>query len=182
MIFPTKDNSLLVMVDLQTKLLPVVVDPEKVIRRAEIMLRGAAEIGVDIIVTEQYPKGLGNTLPELSTWLPDSAPVVAKSSFSVFGTPEFCTHLLSRKREVLIFIGVETHVCLLQSILDARSKGYEVIVAADAVSSRKESDKQWGLEAARAAGAWILSCEAILFMLLRDSKNPAFKAVSGLIK
>ena len=74
------------------------------------------------------------------------------------------------------------NVCLLQSVLDARSRGYEVIVTADAVGSRKECEKLWALEAVKAAGAWVLSSEAVLFMLLRDSKNPAFKAVSGLIK
>ena len=182
MIFPTVENTLLVAVDLQERLMPAMSDAENIVSRAGIMLRGATELGMDIVVTEQYPKGLGNTLPELSTWLPDSVPVIEKSCFSVFLSPEFRTRLAERKREVLIFVGVEAHVCLLQSVIDARVAGYEVIVVADAVGSRKNSDRDLALEAARAAGANVLSCESVLFMLLRDSKNPHFKTISGLIK
>ena len=180
--FPTVENAAMVVVDLQTKLLPAMSESENIIRRAEVMIRGAAELGLDMIVTEQYHKGLGNMLPELSTWLPDDVPVVEKSSFSVFGSPEFNTCLAGRNRDVLIFIGVEMHVCMLQSVLDAIASGYEVIVVADAVGSRKNSDRDLALETARNAGASILSSESVLFMLMRDSRNPHFKAVSGLIK
>ena len=182
MIFPTVENAMLVAVDLQVKLLPAMSGQDRIINRAGIMLRGAAELSLDIAVTEQYPKGLGPTLPELAEILPSGTTVVEKSSFSVFGAPEFCKAVTARKREVLIFIGVETHVCLLQSVLDARAKGYEVIVVADAVGSRKEEDRILALEAARSAGAEIFSSETVLFMLLRDSKHPCFKAISGLIK
>ena len=125
---------------------------------------------------------LSATLSEISTWLPDTAPVIEKTCFSVFGSPEFNTFLSKRKREVLIFTGVEMHVCLLQSVLDARAAGYEVIVVADAVGSRKDSDRDLALEMARSAGAAVLSSESVLFMLMRDSGNPRFKAVSKLIK
>ena len=182
MIFPTVENAMLVAVDLQVKLLPAMSGQERIINRAGVMLRGAAELGLDTVVTEQYPKGLGNTLPELSSLLPADTPVIEKSSFSVFGASGFCKALSARKREVLIFIGVEAHVCLLQSVLDARARGYEVIVVADAVGSRKEDDRELALSALRAAGAEIYSCETVLFMLLRDSKHPCFKSISGLIK
>ena len=182
MIFPTVENALLVVVDLQAKLMPAMSHTESIIDRAEIIVRGAAELGLDIAVSEQYPQGLGSTLPEISTWLPDNAPVIEKRCFSVFGSPEFNTFLSKRKREVLIFAGVEMHVCLLQSVLDARAAGYEVIVVADAVGSRKDSDRDLALEMARAAGAAVLSSESVLFMLMRDSGNPHFKAVSKLIK
>ncbi|MBO7329162.1 MAG: hydrolase [Lentisphaeria bacterium] len=182
MVFPTVENALLVVVDLQAKLMPAMSSAESIINRAGIMVRGAAELGVDIVVSEQYPKGLGATLSEISTWLPDTAPVIEKTCFSVFGSPEFNTFLSKRKREVLIFTGVEMHVCLLQSVLDARAAGYEVIVVADAVGSRKDSDRDLALEMARSAGAAVLSSESVLFMLMRDSGNPHFKAVSKLIK
>ena len=182
MVFPTVENALLVVVDLQAKLMPAMSSAESIINRAGIMVRGAAELGVDIVVSEQYPKGLGATLPEISTWLPDTAPVIEKTCFSVFGSPEFNTFLSKRKREVMIFTGVEMHVCLLQSVLDARAAGYEVIVVADAVGSRKDSDRDLALEMARSAGAAVLSSESVLFMLMRDSGNPHFKAVSKLIK
>ena len=182
MTFPTVENSLLTAVDLQTRLLPAMSDPERIVARSSIMLRGAAALGVDIAVTEQYPKGLGHTLPELAACLPEGAPVIEKSCFSVFGSAEFRRVLSMRRRQVLIFVGVEAHVCLLQSVLDARGAGYEVIVVADAVGSRRDSDRDLALHAAEAAGASVLSSESVLFMLLRDSKHPCFKAVSALIK
>lgn len=182
MIFPTVENSLLVAVDLQERLMPAMSDAECIAARAGVMLRGAAELGMDMIVTEQYPKGLGNTLPELSACLPAGVPVIPKSCFSVFLSPEFRECLVRRKHEVMIFIGVEMHVCMLQSVLHARVAGYEVIVVADAVGSRKNSDRDLALSAVRSAGATVLSSESVLFMLLRDSKNPHFKAISGLIK
>lgn len=182
MLFPTVENSLLVVVDLQQKLMPAMSDSESVIARAALMVRAAAELGVDISVTEQYPKGLGTTVPEIATWLPDSAKVCEKIAFSVFKSDTFMTALSARKREVLIFVGVEMNVCLLQSVLDARAAGYEVFVVADAVGSRKNAERDWALETARNAGAVVLGSEAVIFMLMRDAKNPHFKAISALIK
>ncbi len=180
--FPTVENALLVAVDLQQKLLPVISDSEKIIDRASILLQGAVELGMDIVVTEQYPKGLGNTIPELSTWLPDRTKIIPKTAFSVFGETAFNTVLSEKKRDVLIFVGVEMHVCLLQSVLDALNSGYEVMVVADAVGSRKNADKELALSIARNAGAVVLSTESLLFMLLHDAKNPCFKSISSLIK
>lgn len=182
MLFPTVENSLLIVVDLQQKLMPAMSNGDGIIERASIMVRGAAELGVDIAVTEQYPKGLGNTVPEISTWLPDDVCVCEKTSFSIFKSEAFLKTLSARKREVLIFVGVEMNVCLLQSVLDARAAGYEVVVVADAIGSRKNSERDWALETARNAGAAVLGSEAVLFMLLRDAKNPHFKAISALIK
>lgn len=182
MICPTVENAALIVVDLQTRLMPAINNGEAVINRAAIMVRGAAEIGMDIIVTEQYPKGLGNTVPEISTWLSDKVPVCEKTSFSIFKNESFTTALGSRRRDVLIFTGVEMGICLLQSVIDALNAGYEVIVVADAIGSRNEKECQWALETVRQFGATVLGSEAVLFMLLQDSKNPHFKSVSGLIK
>ena len=180
--FPTVENAALVMIDMQQKLLPAMNDPQKVLERNVLMLNGANELGLDVIVTEQYPKGLGATVPELSGLFKENTPVIAKSSFSVFGSNEFCAALASRRREVLIFCGVEAHVCLLQSVFDALEQNFEVIVVADAVNSRKSSDQECALQAMRDRGAAVLSSESVLFMLLRDAGNPAFKAVSKLVK
>ena len=182
MTFPTIENSLLVAVDLQQKLVPAMCAPEPTVNRSALMVRAAAELGVDIAVTEQYPKGLGNTIPGIATWLPDHARVVEKTSFSVFGCEAFRTLLSARKRNVLIFVGVEAHVCVLQSVLDALAAGYEVIVVADAVSSRRADDREQALATARMAGATVVNSETVIFMLLRDAKNPHFKAISALVK
>lgn len=179
---PTVENSLLVAVDLQQKLLPVISGSEKIVERSSILLQAAAELNMDIVVTEQYPKGLGNTVEELATWLPDKTEVISKTAFSVFGEPAFNTALTKKRRDILIFIGVEMHVCLLQSVLDALNSGYDVWVVADAVGSRKDSDKNLALTVAENAGAVVVSAESLLFMLLRDAKNPGFKAISSLIK
>ena len=92
------------------------------------------------------------------------------------------TALTSRKRDVILFVGVEMNVCVLQSVLDALAAGYQVIVVADAVGSRKNHERDLALDTARQAGVVILGSEAVLFMLLRDAKHPRFKAISGLIK
>ena len=94
----------------------------------------------------------------------------------------FRTSLAAKSRKTLVFCGIESHVCVLQSVLDALERGFKVCLAADAVTSRKQSDRELALEAARAAGALVASSEALLFMMLRDAKNPAFKAVSKLVR
>ena len=90
--------------------------------------------------------------------------------------------LSARSRRTLVFCGIESHVCVLQSVLDALDRGFEVLLAADAVASRRTADRDLALQAVRAAGATVVSAEAILFMMLRDAKNPALKAVSKLVK
>ena len=182
MIIPTVENSVLAVIDLQQKLMPVISGSENIINRTALLLQGADKLDLDVLVSEQYPKGLGATVPEISTWLPEKSSVVAKTSFSVFGEPEFVKALNSRKREVIIFAGVESHICLLQSVIDAIAAGYQVIVAADAVGSRKESDRLLALETARSCGAEVLSVESILFMLLRNAGHPAFRDISKLVK
>ena len=180
---PNCFDPVIVTVDIQERLVPSVYNPDEIVARASVLLRGAAELGVRVIATEQYPKGLGNTVPEIAeTFVPGSSAVIEKNAFSVFGEENFRNELLKNRPHSLIFCGVESHVCVLQSVFNAIEEGFPVIVAADAVSSRKESDKVLALEAARQAGAWILSTESILFMLLKGSKNPAFKAVSKLIR
>ncbi|MBQ9753771.1 MAG: isochorismatase family protein [Lentisphaeria bacterium] len=173
----------LITVDLQERLVPSVYNPDEVVSRATVLLKGAAELGVPVIATEQYPKGLGNTIPAIAElFVPEKTVVVAKTSFSVFGEEKFREELANLSPHTLIFCGIETHVCVLHSVFNALEAGYPVIIAADAVSSRKESEKLLALETARQAGAWLLSTESILFMLLKNSLHPSFKAVSKLIK
>ena len=181
--FPTVENAALVMIDMQQKLLPAMNDPQVVLERCGMLLNAADTLKLDVLVTEQYPKGLGNTIPAIAeTFVPENTSVVAKTSFSVFGEENFRAELEKKYPRTIVFCGVEAHVCVLSSIFDALAAGFNVVVAADAVSSRKESEKLLALESARQAGAWVLSTETILFMLLQNSLNPAFKAVSKLIK
>ncbi len=176
------DSTALILIDVQEKLAPAMNDFEPCANRIELLLDGARELGVDTIVTEQYPRGLGPTLPRFSAKLPPDQLYLPKTGFSVFAEPGFRTALSRRHRETLIFCGIESHVCVLQSVFDALKWGFRVGLAADAVTSRKAADRELALAAARAAGALVLSAEALLFMLLKDAKHPAFKAVSKLVR
>ncbi len=179
---PTIENSVIVLIDIQERLAKAMENMDAVLNRVELLLRGAAALNVDVIVTEQYPQGLGSTLPGLLELLPEGTPVLAKTDFSVFGDSAFRTALASKYRKNVIFCGIESHVCVLQSVLDALEAGYQVTVAADAVSSRKSSDVALALPAFRHAGAQVLSVESILFQLLRTAKHPEFKTISKLVR
>ena len=175
-------SAALVVIDVQQKLAPAMSDFETCANRIELLLDGARELGLDTLVTEQYPKGLGPTLPRFASRLPAGQVYLPKTGFSVFADPGFRTALSQKSRKTLIFCGIESHVCVLQSVFDALERGFAVALAADAVTSRKAADCELALAAARAAGATVLSAEALLFMLLGDAKHPAFKAISKLVR
>ena len=170
------------MIDVQARLVPAMSDFEQAGNRIKLLLAGAGELGMPVIVTEQYPQGLGATLPEFSELLPGGTPVIAKTGFSVFGEPLFAEGLRKNAPQTLIFCGIESHVCVFQSVLDSLDAGYRTIVAQDAIASRKTGDRDSAIAQMRASGALVASSEAILFMLLRTAKHPAFKAVSKLVR
>lgn len=178
--FPEPRSSAVIAVDLQTKLLPVIHEKDAVLNRALMLMRGAQILQCPVLATEQYPKGLGSTVPEAAELFTEQA--VEKHTFSIFGEEAFTTRLRQFAPKSLIFCGVETHVCVLQSIMDALKAGYRVYLAADGCGSRRESDKSLALDLLRTAGVPVLSAEALLFALLRDSRHPAFKTVSALVR
>ena len=180
--YPTAENSIFVIVDIQARLLPAMNDPEQVLNRTQMLVKGMNELNVPLLVTEQYPQGLGNTVPELAELFNESAKVIAKTSFSCFGEAEFAAAADVKTRPVMIIAGIESHVCVAQTALDALNAGFQVFVAADAVNSRKESDLNTALAQLRHAGCTVASAEAILFMLLKSAKHPAFKAISKLVR
>ena len=180
--YPTAENTVFVIVDIQAKLLPAMNNPEQVLNRTKMLLQGMNELQVPVVVTEQYPQGLGNTVPELSELLAENTPVIAKTSFSCFGEEKFAELMDINQRPVMVIAGIESHVCVAQTALDALNAGFKVFIAADAVNSRKESDVTTALAQLRHAGCTVASAEAILFMLLKTAKNPAFKAISKLVR
>ena len=171
-----------VMVDMQQKLLPAMAEGEAVVRNCARLLDGAAALGARIVVTEQYPKGLGPTVPEVGGHLPAGTPVIEKTAFSVFGESAFRCELAKRKCRDFIICGIESDICVLQSVFAALAAGFRVTVAADAVTSRRLADRDLALAAARQAGALTLGVDSILFLLLGDAKHPAFKTVSRLVR
>ena len=137
---------------------------------------------LDVIVTEQYPAGLGGTVAELSAVKPEKSFVIEKTSFSCFGEVEFNKVVQAKPYKTLILTGIEGHVCVFQTALDALNKGYRVIVVSDTVSSRKTENCEIALRQLQSGGVAILPVESVLFMLMRNAKHPAFREVSKLIR
>ena len=133
-------------------------------------------------MTEQYPKGLGNTIDELKCLLAKNTPIIPKTSFSCCGESAFRTAIKAKSRKTLIVCGIEAHVCVQQTVLDLLAEGYEVIIPADAITSRNNENYQLALDSMRQAGAFVTSSEAVIFKLLGDAKHPDFRTISKLIK
>ena len=171
-----------ILIDMQEKLQKAMSSISKCIENQELLLKVAAILDMDSIVTEQYPKGLGNTVDELKCLLPESTPIIEKTSFSCMGESKFRTALKSKSRKTLIICGIEAHVCVQQTVFDLLNEGYKVIIPADALTSRNVDNYRLALESMRHAGALITSSESIVFMLLRDAKHPDFREISKLIK
>lgn len=177
-----RDDSLLLVIDVQAKLWPHIANREQVKDRCALLIRGAAKLEVPIVVSEQYPKGLGPTLPELQQALPAGSTMCEKLAFGCLGESDLAGRLDALGRRTLVVCGIETHVCVLQTALEALDKGYRVAVVADAVGSRLESNRQLALERMRAAGAAVVSAEMLLFEWMRTARHPAFKDISALVK
>jgi len=176
------ETAALVLVDWQVRLEPAM-EAERLAfarRNASILLRAAAETGMPVIATEQYPKGLGSTVAELRGLLP-MAPI-AKTGFSCTDSGPFMEALAALERRVVVLAGMETHVCVWQTARELRARGYAVHVVGDAVLSRTAENRAIGLELMRAAGCYQTSTEVVAFDLVRGAKHPAFKAISKLVR
>ena len=177
------DHCALVVVDIQEKLLPPIWENERLVRNSQLLIRLAGILKIPALVTTQYAKGLGNTVPQIAALLPDSAPI-DKLMFSCFGSDAFCSSMkrLPGQRSTVLLCGMETHICVAQTALAALREGYVVHVASDAASSRTEWNWRVGLERMRAAGAVISSTEMIIYELLRSSGSPAFREMLPYLK
>ena len=173
----------LIVVDIQSKLLPPIWERERLLRNSQLLIRLAGILEIPVIVSTQYAKGLGGTVPEIASLLPDTTPI-DKTMFSCFGSDVFCSMLkrMPGQRTTVLLCGMETHICVMQTALAALREGYVVHVASDAVSSRTEWNWQVGLDRMRAAGAVISSTEMMTYELLRSSGSPAFKELLPYLK
>jgi len=169
----------LLLIDVQERINGVMADQGHLSRHA-VFLEAFAVLDLPVVTTEQYPKGLGPTVPELAHLLPETA--VEKSTFSCARQSEAMAAIEAAGRKQIVVTGIETHVCVLQTALDLLEKGYEVHVPHDAVNSRRASDKEWALHRMAAAGAVITTTESVLFELLERCGTDQFKAVSRLVK
>jgi nicotinamidase-related amidase len=173
----------LIVIDIQEKLLPPIFEKERLVRNSQLLIRLAGILKIPTLVTTQHAKGLGNTVPEVASLLPEVA-AIDKQMFSCFGSDVFCSVLkrMPGNRNTVLLCGMESHICVTQTALSALREGYIVHVASDAVSSRAEWNWKIGLERMRAAGAVISSTEMIMYELLRSSGVPAFKELLPYLK
>jgi nicotinamidase-related amidase len=173
----------LVVVDIQEKLLPPIFNHEALVKNSQLLIRLAKILELPIMVTTQYSKGLGATVPEIASLLPD-VPAIDKMEFGCFGSEPFRSRLkaLPGDRNTVLLCGMEAHICVMQSALGALNEGYLVHVASDAVGSRAEWNWKIGLERMKSAGAVISSTEMMMYELLRCSGTPQFKQLLPFLK
>ena len=174
------ENTMAIVIDYQEKLAPAMANQDEMVKKSKMLLEGLGALEVPMIATTQYAKGLGNTITEISSVLGDT-PIVDKSTFSVMASEDVSAAIVEGTKNIII-CGMETHICVLQSMIDLQGAGYQTYVVADCVSSRSESDKAFALVRAEQEGAKITTAEAILYELLQGAKHPAFKTISALVK
>ncbi|WP_165008713.1 isochorismatase family protein [Neisseria yangbaofengii] len=175
------ENTLCIVVDIQERLLPALHNADAMVERSRVVIQGLQALEVLLVATEQYPKGLGKTVPAVQLLLGDRAAVFEKTRFSAV-IAEVEAVLNEKNVENVILLGAEAHVCMLQTVLDLRAKGLAVYVPFDCTTSRNPANKDNALQQMRDAGAVVGSSESVLFQLLGDAKHPAFKTVSKLIQ
>ena len=177
------ENSCLMIVDIQEKLSAVM--PEKVINRlksnADVLLTAADRLNVPVIVTMQYPKGLGDVENFVKDKLNEKSKCFEKTSFSCLGAEGLPEHLEKLNKKQIIMIGLESHICVLQSAIELTEKGYDVFVVSDAIASRKLTSYETALTRLEQANIWLLNTESVLFEWLRNASHPEFKSLSKLI-
>ena len=180
-----RDRSALVVIDMQERLMPAIADGDAVTRAAGILIEAARHLEVPVVVTEQYPKGLGSTIEAISGLLPNDAAVVEKMTFSAARNHDFATQidrLDAGGRDRIVVCGVESHVCVMQTAADLHAQGCTVHIVADACGSRAPASKDAALARFGALGISRVTTEMALFEWLEVAGTPEFKAVSRLVK
>ena len=176
-----KESSLALVIDIQERLYPHMDQAELLLKNTGILLSGLKALDIPVILTEQYPKGLGSTLEEIKLKLPNIDPL-EKISFSCCDDSSYMEALRASGKSQIIICGIETHVCVMQTVIDLLEKDFIPVVIADCVSSRSPSDKHIALERMSHEGAIISTYESILFELARVAGTDTFKTISKLVK
>lgn len=172
-----KEDSVLLLVDVQEKLTPAVLESDAFIARCEWLLKLAIKMGVPILASEQYPKGLGSTIEQLRPYF-NSHKCVEKIHFSCMHEPNYTQRLHEYNKNQLILIGIEAHVCVLQTAIEMKGAGLDVYVVVDAVSSRHAVDLKYGLKRMKQEGIHLVTAEMVFFEWIRRAGTPEFKALS----
>lgn len=178
--YDNKDNTLLLVIDLQEKLMPAIYESEKIIKNSETLLKVFEMYGIKKIATEQYPKGLGQSVDEIKENLDDEN-IFSKTSFDAI-TDEVSSYLKENKITNVIITGAETHICVYQTVRRLLFEGYKVFVVEDAVSSFNKEQKDLGLKSMSDMGASLVNTEMLMFDLASDAKDENFKEISKMVK
>ena len=178
----SREHAALAVIDMQEAFRPVIPDFGEVASRIAKAVQGARLLEVPVIVTEQYPRGLKHTADEIRRHIPAESKVVEKICFSSCGAQDFQSELISRNIKQIVVCGIEAHICVAQTVLDLLSRGLEVYLLVDCITSRKPESKQVALSRLTQAGAWQSNLEMALFEMMRTADSPQFKAVQSLIK
>ncbi len=176
-----RDDTVLALLDVQGRLATLMHDREALYRSLVTLVQGVQALGLPIVWMEQYPKGLGPTIPELAQLLNGQQPL-EKTCFSACGLAAFVAQLRATGRRQVLLAGIETHICVFQTGRDLLSLGYHVEVVTDGVSSRTAANRQLALDRLSAAGASLTSVEMCLFELLREAGSPEFRQISQLVR
>lgn len=176
------ENALFLIIDVQEKLINAQFDKEKIKKNCTILTETAKILNIPVVVSEQYPKGLGSTIPEIKEKLPAAARFIEKVNFGCCQEEGFNDIIGGFGRKQIVVCGMESHVCVHQTVYDLLSHGFEVHLVQDAVSSRKEWECEQGIKRMLHHGAVPTCVEMVLFELLKCAKHPEFKAVQVLIK
>jgi len=177
----TAERSVGLIVDVQDRLLPHMIESDRVCNRISVLIEGLKTLAVPILLTEQYPRGLGQTVAPIRSCLPGVTPI-EKITFSCCDEPRFMQLIDAGNRPWIIIAGIESHICVLQTGVDLIERGFTPIVVADCVSSRTVMDAQTATARMAAEGILLTTCESILFELCRQAGTESFKTISRLLK
>jgi len=177
------DDSCLIVIDMQERLVPAMQAPARTIRNAKVLITAAEALGVPALLTEQYPQGLGATVPELARAAAAAkAAILPKMHFSCMEDADFAAAFKATGRRQAVIAGMEAHICVMQTAVSLMEQGYEVFVVTDATSSRTLESEKACLDRLQACGAGIVTTEMVVFEWLGRAGTPAFKALLPLIK
>ena len=175
-------NSLILIIDIQEKLINASFNKAEIEKNAVILAKAAQILGIPVLVTEQYPKGLGSTIQQVKDALGERAAYIEKTSFSAIENPAIASTIDKAGKKQIVIFGIETHICVNQTVTALISKGYDVTVISDASGSRAERQHLAGLERIKENNAHVITTEIALFEWLKSSRHIKFKEIQNLIK
>lgn len=178
----SQTDSVCLVIDVQEKLIPVIKDFQQIIDMNQKLIKGMRILGVPIICTEQYPQGLGDTYQDIREILGPNQRYIPKKDFGVYRVVDVKNLLDASQKKQVIIAGVESHICVLQSVIQLQSSGYQCVVVMDACGSRKDLDHQVAFQRMLTCGAVVTTMESLLFEMLQSADRQEFKQISQLIK